>query len=86
VDVAEVDIGEHRDDMTELALVDLTRPRTHRALGDPPRRVLAERDLAGVRIDPDAAKMSASIVASQRLASVLLAKVVSAATCLLRCQ
>ena len=55
VDVAQVHVGEHGDDVTELALVDLTRPRTHRALGDPPGRVLPDRDLAGVGVNPLAA-------------------------------
>ena len=55
VDVAEVDVGEHGDDVAELTFVDRTRPRAHRTLGDPPRRVLAERDTTGVGIDPMAA-------------------------------
>src|SRR6056297_2764345 len=54
VDVAEMHVGEHRNDVSELALVDLARPRTDRPIGNPPRRVLAERDATGVGIDPDA--------------------------------
>lgn len=56
VDVAEVHVREHGNDVAQLTLVDLTRPRTHWPLRNPPRRVLAERDLAGVGIDPDAAE------------------------------
>jgi hypothetical protein len=51
-----VHVGEHSDDVAELALVDLPRPRAYRALGDPMFGVLAERDLAGVRVDPGAAE------------------------------
>ena len=38
--------------MLQLAFVDLLRARPDRALLDPPARVLAERDLSGVGIDP----------------------------------
>lgn len=55
VDIAQLHLGEHDNDVAQLAIVDLTRPRAHRTFGDPPGRVLPERDLAGVGIDPMAA-------------------------------
>lgn len=53
-DVEQERIGEHHRDVAHLVLVDLTRPRAHRVLLDPLRRVLAERASAGVRVDPQA--------------------------------
>lgn len=51
-DVAEAHVGERRRDVAESAFIDLFRSRPDRALLDPPVGVFAERDLAGVWVDP----------------------------------